>query len=57
MSYVTRVLQPGEQVVYTTKLHWLIYLPAILLVAVAMAAQPVGIFPIVRASPLQKIRL
>jgi uncharacterized membrane protein YdbT with pleckstrin-like domain len=37
MSYVTRVLQPGEQVVYTTRLHWLIYFPAILLAAVAIA--------------------
>ncbi len=36
MSYVTRVLQPGEQVVYTTKLHWLIYFPAILLVIVGI---------------------
>jgi uncharacterized membrane protein YdbT with pleckstrin-like domain len=31
MRYVTRVLQPGERVVYATKLHWFIYLQAILL--------------------------
>jgi uncharacterized membrane protein YdbT with pleckstrin-like domain len=30
MRYVTRVLQPGETVVYETSLHWLIYLRAIL---------------------------
>ncbi len=30
MRYVTRVLQPGETVVYQTQLHWLIYLRAIL---------------------------
>ena len=30
MRYVTRVLQPGETVVYETQLHWLIYLRAIL---------------------------
>lgn len=36
MGYVTRVLQPGEQVVYTTRLHWLIYFPAIVLVIVAI---------------------
>ena len=26
MKYIERVLQPGETVVYTTTLHWLIYL-------------------------------
>jgi uncharacterized membrane protein YdbT with pleckstrin-like domain len=30
MRYVRRVLQPGETVVYETRLHWLIYLRAIL---------------------------
>jgi len=29
MSYVAQVLQPGENVLYATKLHWWIYLPAI----------------------------
>ncbi|HZT87074.1 MAG TPA: PH domain-containing protein [Stellaceae bacterium] len=37
MKYVTKVLQPGETVVYTTHLHWLIFLPAILLLAVCVA--------------------
>jgi len=32
MRYVAQVLQPGETVVYTTKLHWFIYLTAILLI-------------------------
>ena len=31
MRYVRRVLQSGETIVYTTKLHWLIYIHAILL--------------------------
>jgi len=31
MRYVRRVLQPGETIVYSTKLHWLIYVNAILL--------------------------
>lgn len=35
MSYVNRVLQPGETVVYATTLHWLIYLPATLLFVIA----------------------
>jgi uncharacterized membrane protein YdbT with pleckstrin-like domain len=34
MRYVRRVLQPGETVVYETKLHWLVYFSAaVLLVA------------------------
>jgi uncharacterized membrane protein YdbT with pleckstrin-like domain len=35
MSYVNRVLQPGETVVYATTLHWLVYLRAIALFAAA----------------------
>jgi uncharacterized membrane protein YdbT with pleckstrin-like domain len=36
MSYVSRVLQPGERVVYMTRLHWLVYLNAIVLLAIAV---------------------
>ena len=36
MRYVRRVLQPGETIVYTTKLHWLIYLWATLLLAICL---------------------
>jgi hypothetical protein len=36
MKYVTRVLQPGESVIYTTRLHWLIFLPAIGLLAICL---------------------
>jgi len=36
MRYVTRVLQPGETVVYATKLHWLIYFRAILLLTICI---------------------
>ena len=32
MRYVRRVLQPGETIVYSTKLHWRVYFQAILLV-------------------------
>jgi len=31
MRYVRRVLQPGETIVYSTKLHWLVYVNATLL--------------------------
>ena len=37
MKYVTRVLQPGETVVYTTHLHWLIFLSAIVLSLIGLA--------------------
>ena len=37
MKYVEQVLQPGERVVYATSLHWLVYLRAIVLVALAVA--------------------
>jgi len=36
MRYVRRVLQPGETVVYDTKLHWVIYIRAILLFVVCV---------------------
>ncbi len=37
MSYVRKVLLPGERVVYETGLHWLVYWRAILLLAAAAA--------------------
>ena len=36
MSYATRVLQPGETLVYMTRLHWVIYWRAILLLIIAI---------------------
>ena len=36
MNYVQRVLQPDEKVIYATRLHWLIYLKAILLLILAL---------------------
>jgi uncharacterized membrane protein YdbT with pleckstrin-like domain len=41
MSYVSKVLLPGEQVIYETGLHWLIYGRAIILF-VAAAALTIG---------------
>ena len=34
--YVRRVLQPGETIVYATKLHWITYLRAILLLIICI---------------------
>jgi uncharacterized membrane protein YdbT with pleckstrin-like domain len=36
MRYVRRVLQPGETIVYSTELHWIIYWRAILLLIVCV---------------------
>jgi uncharacterized membrane protein YdbT with pleckstrin-like domain len=36
MKYVEQVLQPGETVVYATSLHWLVYLRAVVLLAIAL---------------------
>jgi membrane protein YdbS with pleckstrin-like domain len=36
MRYVTRVLQPGETIVYATKLHWFVNLWAILLLVICL---------------------
>jgi uncharacterized membrane protein YdbT with pleckstrin-like domain len=36
MKYVERVLQPGEEVRYTSRLHWLIYLPGAILIIIGV---------------------
>jgi len=38
MSYVKRVLEPGETVTHVTRTHWRVYVPAILLAILAGAA-------------------
>jgi uncharacterized membrane protein YdbT with pleckstrin-like domain len=43
MRYVTRVLQPGETVVYATKLHWFLYLWAILLIIICIILAIAGL--------------
>jgi uncharacterized membrane protein YdbT with pleckstrin-like domain len=42
VSYVRRVLEPGEAVLYATTIHWLIYGPAILLLIVAVGCAAVA---------------
>jgi uncharacterized membrane protein YdbT with pleckstrin-like domain len=42
MSYVQKVLQPGETLVYRTRLHWLIYARAAVLVLAAFACLAAG---------------
>jgi uncharacterized membrane protein YdbT with pleckstrin-like domain len=38
MRYIERILQPGESLIYTGRIHWIIYLPAALLLVVALVA-------------------
>ena len=43
MSYVSRVLQPGETVVHTTTLHWFIYLGALRWAVIAAILLAIGL--------------
>ena len=36
MSYVERVLQPGETVRHVSRIHWVVYLPGLLIVLVGL---------------------
>ncbi len=40
MGYVERILQPGERVVHLSRLHWVVLLPGLLLILLAIAALP-----------------
>jgi uncharacterized membrane protein YdbT with pleckstrin-like domain len=44
MSYIQKVLQPGETLIYRTRLHWLIYIRAIILAGLAVAAVAAGYY-------------
>jgi hypothetical protein len=37
MRYIERILQPGETLVYSGRIHWVVYGPAMLLALVALA--------------------
>src|SRR3954470_19030532 len=39
MRYIEEILQPGEKLIYSTTIHWLVYLPGLIMWAVA-----IGIF-------------
>jgi uncharacterized membrane protein YdbT with pleckstrin-like domain len=42
MRYVNEILQPDEKLVYSTTIHWMIYLPGVLLWIVAIGTYIVG---------------
>src|SRR5271166_1967452 len=44
MRYVRRVLQPGETVVYTTQLHWLVYIRTIFLLIACIVLAGAAVF-------------
>jgi len=37
MSYIAKVLQPGERVVHVGRLHWIMYLPSIVVLCIGLA--------------------
>jgi len=37
MRYIERILQPGEKLLYSGTIHWVIYIPAIILSLIAVA--------------------
>jgi uncharacterized membrane protein YdbT with pleckstrin-like domain len=43
MRYVRRVLQPGETIVYTTRLHWLIYSQTLVLMIISVILLGAGL--------------
>jgi uncharacterized membrane protein YdbT with pleckstrin-like domain len=38
MRYIERILQPGEAVLYEGRIHWIIYLPSMIMMLLALAA-------------------
>jgi len=37
MRYIERILQPGEKLLYSGTIHWVIYMPAVILSLIALA--------------------
>lgn len=44
MSYIQKVLQPGETLVYVTRLHWLVYVRAVIFLVIAVAFAAAGYY-------------
>ncbi len=38
MRYIDRILQPGETVAYRGRIHWVIYLPSMIMMLLAVAS-------------------
>ena len=42
MSYVEKTLQPGETIIYRTRLHWIVFFPSIVLFVAGLVAIILG---------------
>lgn len=42
MSYLEKILQPGETVQYQSRIHWIVFMPGVLFVCLAAAAYLFG---------------
>jgi uncharacterized membrane protein YdbT with pleckstrin-like domain len=38
MRYIDEILQPGEKLAYSGRLHWIVYLPALIVLLLALVA-------------------
>jgi uncharacterized membrane protein YdbT with pleckstrin-like domain len=52
MRYIERIRQPGENLLYRSKIHWIVYVPGVLLWIVAIVVFFIGI-----ESPAKEIGL
>lgn len=53
MSYVEKTLQPGETIIHRTRLHWIVFLPAIVALIAGLLAIILG--PYVKEDMLAKL--
>jgi uncharacterized membrane protein YdbT with pleckstrin-like domain len=43
MRYIDKIRQPGENILYTTKIHWIVYLPGVVTWIAAFAVFVIGV--------------
>lgn len=55
MSYIRKVLLPGEEVIYETGLHWLVYGRAVLTLLIAVALAVASVYARSDTQPLLQI--
>jgi len=55
MSYVQKILEPGESVTHVTRTHWLVYLPAIFLLLLGIVVLASSSYVSADFAPVPKI--
>ncbi len=55
MSYVDKILEPGETVTYVTRTHWRVYLPSVLLALLGLAALAASAYVAADLAPVPQI--